>query len=156
MINHKEELKMMLTKWTPLRNMDVFQNHFSRFFDDSVWPASREDSSIAAAQWNPAVDIYETDNAIVINADLPGIDKEGISIDFKDQVLTIRGERDHTKQVKEGKYFRRECVYGKFQRAFSLPERFDAEKISANFKDGVLTVEIPKPEQVKPKQITVQ
>jgi HSP20 family protein len=101
------------------------------------------------------VDIYETDDAIVIKADLPGVTKEGISIDVKDRVLTIRGERSDEKEVKEEKFYRKERVYGKFQRAFNLPDTVDAETIDASFKDGVLKVEVPKPEQAKPKQIAV-
>lgn len=146
---------MMLTKWTPFRDMTTFQNRFDRLFNEVFWPVASEKEPWTLTEWNPVVDIYDKDDAIVIKADLPGVAKEGISIDVKDRVLTIRGERSEEKEVKEEKFYRKERVYGKFQRSFTLPEAVDPEKIDAGFKNGVLKVEIPKPDQVKPKQITV-
>jgi HSP20 family protein len=146
---------MIPTRWTPLRDSSTYRSRFDRLFDETFRPAAEMRTPSSLMAWNPVVDIYDTDEAIVIKADLPGIDKEGIAIDVKDRVLTIRGERSEEKEVKKEKFYRRERVYGKFQRAFTLPEAVDAEKIAARFKDGVLKIEIPKPEKIKPKQITV-
>jgi HSP20 family protein len=105
--------------------------------------------------WLPAVDMFEKDDRLVIKAELPGMDKKDISLDFKNNVLTLSGIRQHENEVKEENFSRREMSYGKFFRSFSLPADSDAEKIKAEFQNGLLTIEIPKPEQHKPKQIKV-
>jgi HSP20 family protein len=105
--------------------------------------------------WNPAVDLYEQDDHFVIKAELPGVDKKDISIDLKDRVLTLSGERSHENEAKEENYYRRERSFGKFQRAFTLPAEVDSDKIKAEFKDGLLRIEVPKPEEQKPKQVTI-
>ena len=101
------------------------------------------------------VDIYDRDEKIVINAELPGLEKKDISIDVKDRVLTLKGERAYDNETKDEKYYRRERAFGKFQRSFTLPDGLDPEKIKADYKDGLLSVEIPKSEKEKPKQITI-
>ena len=105
--------------------------------------------------WNPTVDIYDNDEHIVIKAELPGIDKKDIVIDVKDGLLVLKGERSFDNEVKEEKYYCRERMFGKFERVFRLPADVDPEKISANYKDGILKIDIPKPEEQQPKQITV-
>jgi HSP20 family protein len=107
--------------------------------------------------WNryPTVDIYDNGEHLVITAELPGIDKEDIDIDVKNGVLTLKGERSSDNEVKEEKYYCRERTFGKFERVFRLPADVDPEKISADYKDGILKIDIPKPEEQKPKQITV-
>jgi HSP20 family protein len=101
------------------------------------------------------VDIFDKDEAIVIKAELPGMEKKDIAIDMKDGVLTLKGERFHEEEVKEENYYRKERTSGKFHRAFKMPEDVDPEKIKADFKNGVLTIDIPKPEERKPRKITV-
>jgi HSP20 family protein len=101
------------------------------------------------------VDIYEEDDNIIVQAELPGVSKDGISVDVKDRVLTIKGERSADNEVNEDKYFRRERVYGQYKRAFTLPANVDPESVKAEYNDGVLKVLVPKPETQKPKQITV-
>jgi HSP20 family protein len=105
--------------------------------------------------WNPATDIYENDDAYVIKAELPGLDKDHVSIDVKEKILTISGERSEENEVKDDRIYRRERFQGKFQRAFSLPNTADADKIEAEFVDGLLTITIPKAKELKPKQITI-
>jgi HSP20 family protein len=105
--------------------------------------------------WLPAVDMFDDDDKIVIKAELPGMDKKDISVDIENRVLTLSGERNYDNEVKEDNYYRRERAYGRFKRAFNLPADVDSDQIKADFKDGVLRVEIPKPEEQKPKQITV-
>ena len=146
---------MNLVKWNPWREMDTFQDRINRFFD---WPALTSEwrgDEAGMGSWKPMVDIYEDEKNIVIKAELPGVDKKDIHVDIKDRVLTLSGERSYDNEVKEDNYYRRERAYGKFQRAFSLPDTLDPDKIKADFKDGVLKIDIPKPEEKKPKQITV-
>jgi len=101
------------------------------------------------------VDLYEKDDHFMIKAELPGVDKKDIKIDLQDRILTLSGERTYDNEVKEENYYRRERSYGKFQRVFTLPADVDSDKIRAEFKDGVLQIEVPKPEEKKAKQVTV-
>ena len=146
---------MELVRWNPWHNMMTFRNRMNRMLDESFWPLSRSEEDLGLSSFHPAIDVYEEDDAYVVKAELPGIDKKDITLDLKDRVLTLKGERSHENEVKEDKYYRRERSYGKFCRAFTLPAQVDPEKIKAEFKDGVLNISIPKPEENKPKQITV-
>ena len=146
---------MNLVRWNPVRDMVHFNNNFSSFFDDFFYPSRETAREDEAWNWQPAVDIYENDTAIVVKAELPGVDKKDISVDLNGDTLTLKGERTSENEVKEDKYYRKERVYGSFERHFKLPENVNPEKINADFKDGVLKVEIAKPEATKPKQITV-
>jgi HSP20 family protein len=105
--------------------------------------------------WTPAVDIYENNDSVVVKAELPGVEKDQISVEVKDGILTMRGERKLEKEVKEESYHRIERSYGTFQRSFSLPVSVNQDKVTARFQDGVLEVKLPKKEQAKPKQIQV-
>jgi HSP20 family protein len=91
--------------------------------------------------------MYDEDDRVVIKAELPGVDKKDIAVDVKDRVLTLSGERTYDNEVKAENYYRRERAYGKFQRAFNLPADVDSDKINADFKDGLLIIEVPKPEK---------
>ena len=146
---------MNLVRWNPWREMNTLQNRINHLFSDSFFQPSRSDDDMSLGAWHPVVDMYDEDDRIVIKAELPGLDKKDIAVDVKDRVLTISGERNYDNEVKEEKYYRRERAYGKFQRAFSLPADVDSDKIKADFKDGLLKVEVPKPEKQKPKEITV-
>jgi HSP20 family protein len=146
---------MNLVKWNPFNEMMDLRNRMNRVFGDSFLPAFEGREDLSLSHWNPAVDIYEDDNAIVITAELPGIDKDHITIDVKGRVLTLKGERNSENEVKEENFYRRERVYGKFERAFTLPAGIDPESVKADFKDGVLKIDLPKPEEEKPKQITI-
>ncbi len=146
---------MNLVRWNPRREMSMLHNRYSRFFDDPFFRIARMDEDANLGQWNPAVDLYEKDDHFVIKAELPGVDKNDIKVDLKDRVLTLSGERTYDNEVKEENYYRKERSYGKFQRAFTLPADVDSDKITAEFKDGVLRVEVPKPEEKKAKQVTI-
>lgn len=146
---------MNLVKRNPWGNMFTLRNRMNHFFDDASYPVLKGDEELAMCNWNPVVDIYDNDDKIVINAELPGIDKKDIVIDIKDRVLTLKGERSLDNEVKEDNFYRRERAFGKFERAFTLPTDVDSGKIEADFKDGVLKIDIPKPEKQKPKQITI-
>jgi HSP20 family protein len=124
-------------------------------FDDSFFRPARSDDDLSLGTWHPVVDMYDEDDRVVIKAELPGVDKKDIAVDVKDRVLTLSGERAYDNEAKEENYYRRERAYGKFQRAFSLPADVDSDKIKADFKDGLLIIEVPKPEKQKPKEITI-
>ena len=146
---------MALVRWNPWNEMTDLQRRINRVFEDSFTRTGSLEDDYGLRSWNPAVDIFEKGDAIVIQAELPGLRKEDISIDFKDQVLTLKGERKFDREIKEEDYFRKERAVGRFQRAFSIPAAVNAEKIRADFKDGVLTIHIPKPEEAKQKQISI-
>ena len=146
---------MNLVRWNPWREMPTVHNRLNRFFDDPFFRIGRMDEAANLGLWNPAVDLYEKDDHFVIKAELPGVDKNDIKVDLKDRVLTLSGERTYDNEVKEENYYRKERSYGKFQRAFTLPTDVDSDKITAEFKDGVLRVEVPKPEEKKAKQVTI-
>ena len=146
---------MNLVKWTPWREMATMRNRVGRLFEDPFFLTGWFDDGLALTDWNPVADIYDNEDTIVIKAELPGIDKKDISIDLKDGVLTLEGERSYDNEVKEENYHRKERAYGKFHRSFRLPENVDVDKIKADYKDGILKIDIPKPEEVKPKKVTV-
>jgi HSP20 family protein len=146
---------MELIRWNPMRDMFSFRHQMNHLFDDVFGSVVRGDSGLS--MWNryPTVDIYDNDENIIIKAELPGIDKKDIVIDVKDGVLTLKGERSFDNEVKEEKYYCRERTFGKFERVFRIPADVDPEKIRADYKDGILKIDIPKPEEQQPKQITV-
>ena len=146
---------MSLVRWDPFRNINSLQDRINRLFDES-FPRSAGDEGITLGAWTPAVDIYETENSTVIQAELAGVKREDVSIELKDNVITLKGERSANKNVREENYYRRERSYGKFHRAFSLPVAVNPDQVKATFKEGVLVVEIPKSEEKKPKQITIK
>ena len=145
---------MQLVKWNPMRDMLGFNSRADRFLNDFFNP-TRGVSVTGNWGWHPRVDIYEEENAIVLEAELPGVEKDNIDVDVKDGVLTLKGERSSDSEIKEDSFYRRERCFGSFERRFNLPENVDPDKITADYKDGVLKVGVPKPEEVKPKQITV-
>ena len=135
--------------------MPTLPGRFNRLFDDPFFRIGRMDDDSAMGMWNPVVDLYEKDDHFMIKAELPGVDKNDIKIDLKDRLLTLSGERTAENEIKEENYYRRERSYGKFQRAFALPADVDSDKIKAEFKDGVLQIEVPKPEEKKAKPVTI-
>jgi HSP20 family protein len=134
--------------------MSTLQHRINHLFNEPFF-RSGDDDELSMGTWSPAVDMFDDDDKIVIKAELPGMDKKEISVDIDKRVLTLSGERNYDNEVKEENYYRRERSTGRFKRAFNLPADVDADQIKADFKDGVLRVEIPKPEEQKPKQITV-
>lgn len=106
--------------------------------------------------FRPVVDIYDEGNEVVIHAELPGIKKEDIDVRVENNVLTLRGKKERKEEVKEEGYYRTERVYGNFSRSFSLPNTVDVSKIGAEYRDGVLTLRVPKAETAKPRQIEVK
>ncbi len=146
---------MRLVKYNPYTEFDRFREPFNRLFTD-VFTRNREDSDTELTEWRPRFDIFETDDQLVFQAEIPGIPKEDVTVDVNDNILTIRGERKNGSGKKNGNYCRRERFYGKFQRSFALPENVNPESIRASQKNGVLDIYVPKPENKKPKRIQVK
>src|SRR6202008_4775311 len=148
-----EDMKMRTTisRLEPFR-VNSLQEQFNRLFSEA-FDRSSDESSITT--WAPAVDIFETEHELVVKADLPDIQPEELDIRVENNILTIRGERKFEKQVNENNYLRVERSYGSFSRSFSLANTVNTEAIKAAYKDGVLTLSIPKREEAKPKQIKV-
>jgi HSP20 family protein len=109
-----------------------------------------------AAKWTPTCDIYETEKEVVVKAELPGLKKEDVQVSIDNNLLSIHGERKFEEETKKENYYRVERSYGEFLRTFTLPAFVDATKINAEFKDGILTLNLPKKEEAKPKQIEVK
>jgi len=129
------------------------QRSLSRLLEEAPFGRMRE---FGEEEWAPSVDIYETDEALVVQAELPGIEKKDVKVEVKDGVLTISGERRYEKDVKEENIHRIERSYGKFVRSFSLPTNIDMDHVDATMKNGVLEIRLPKVESAKPKAITVK
>lgn len=146
---------MTVGRWDPFREVATLQERINRLFEDAFPRKNDQGEAVDTADWRPAVDIFETGSAIVLKIELPGVIKEDVSVEVKDNILTIKGERKTEKDVGEGDYYRRERAYGSFRRAFNLHYDVNPEKIRARFSDGVLSIDVPKPEEEKPKQVTV-
>ena len=146
---------MELMRWNPRRDLFGWRSNFDNLFNEFFYPSRKSADDDSLWSWNPAVDIYEEQENIVIKAELPGVSKDGISVDVKGRVLTLKGERSVDNEVKEEKYYRRERSYGRFERAFTLPTEVDPDAVKAEYSDGVLKIMVPKPESQKPKQIAV-
>jgi HSP20 family protein len=142
-----------ITRRDQSRSGLTLQDQVNRLFDDSF---TRDRSSQAdLATWAPAVDIYETENELVVKADLPDFQEKDIDVRVEGNSLTIRGERKFEKDVKEDSYLRIERAYGSFMRSFSLPNTVSLENIRADYRNGVLTLRMAKREESKPKQIKI-
>jgi HSP20 family protein len=145
---------MSLVRWDPFRELETIQTRLNRLFAASPGPAA--DQGVLFSGWAPAVDVAETDNEYVIKADLPELKKEDVKVELLDGVLTVEGDRKQEKEEKGKTFHRVERSYGKFVRRFALPTEIDSAKVQAEFKDGVLSVHLPKTAVAKPKAIEVK
>lgn len=137
----------MLARWEPFREL-------ARVFEDPYFRAWSDNDG--TCRWCPAVDVSESEKELLVSADLPGIDPKEVEITVKENVLTLTGERKNEKEQNEGSYHRIERAYGSFTRSFVLPSTVDESKVSAEFKDGVLRIHLPKREEVQPRKIEVK
>ncbi len=140
-----------LSSWSPFERFSSLRDEMDRLFD-FAWPS--RDSGLFSG-WSPSLDVHDEKDNFVVHVELPGMKKEDIDISLHDGVLSVSGERKHEHENKEGEVFRSERYFGKFQRSVTLPARVDATKVKASYKDGVLSIDLPKAEDAKPKQITV-
>jgi HSP20 family protein len=146
-------MRTSLTPFSPFRGVTSLQDQINRLFNETF---ERSSEGANLTTWAPAVDIYETEQNLVVKADLPDIKPEELDIRVENNILTIRGERKFEKKVEENNYLRVERAYGSFSRSFSLANTVNTEAIQADYQNGVLTLNIPKREEAKPKQIKVR
>ena len=139
-----------LVRWEPFRELASFQNELSRFMNGLFEGPGRVTQS-----WVPALDVWETPTEVVYAFDLPGIPEEKISIEVKDDTLTVSAEREKTEETSEDGFYRYERRYGSFARAVGLPQGVDQERIAARYENGVLEIRVPKPEEQQPKRISL-
>ena len=137
---------MSLTQFDPLASIRLFEDAFTRMVNEPR----------ANRPWSPAVDIYETENDLVLKADVPEVDPKAIDVRVENQTLTISGERKFEHQNEGQGFHRIERSYGSFVRSFAVPNLFDTDKITAEVKNGVLSVTLPKKEAAKPRQVKVE
>ena len=145
-----------LPQWDPFAQIPSLQQEMDRLFSQYLRRIGREEEALAPGAWAPVVDIYETDEKMVIKAELPGLKKEDIDIEVRDNTLTLKGERKFEKEIKQENHHRVEWAYGSFQRSLPLPSTIKQEAIEATFKDGILEVSLPKAEETEPEQIRIQ
>jgi HSP20 family protein len=137
----------------PNQDIKTLQNQLNRLFEPFARFATG-DEDLVSGTWVPPVDVAETQEQIIVRAEVPGMRQQDIQIEFENGLLTIRGERAIEK-IENATWHRVERTYGNFSRSFTLPRTVDPEKISANYRDGVLEISVPKREEAKPKQIRI-
>ena len=147
-----------IVRFDPFEDLSRLQHEMNRLFDDtySTGPRTARRENAATQLWAPAVDVAEDANEIVLRSELPGVKQDDIDIELAHDTLTIRGEKKFEEEDKKGNYVRIERAYGTFQRSFNLSVPVDQDKINASFKDGVLTIRLPKSEATKPKKVLVK
>jgi HSP20 family protein len=146
---------MSMVRWDPFRNIATLQDRINRLFEDAFPRTAGEDEDLAASAWHPQVDIFDAETGVTVLVDLPGINKNDVSVEVKENILTIKGSRAPVEAVDESKYYRRERICGSFQRSFAMRGDVAPDQIKATFKNGVLKIELPKPEEIRPRQISV-
>jgi HSP20 family protein len=145
---------MALIRWEPVRELNSLQNEMNRLFA-SFFDAPRATEGGAVARWLPAMDLIESDDHFILRADLPGLSDDDVNVELEDSTLTISGERKAEHEEHEQGFYRLERAYGTFSRSLTLPKGINSEGITASFDRGVLEVRIPKPEQHKPKKVSI-
>jgi HSP20 family protein len=144
---------MAIVRWEPFRELSSLQSEVNRLFNAAF--DTPGNGGAVARRWAPAMDLLETDDHFVLRADLPGMTESDVNIELEDNVLTVSGERKAEHEDKREGFYRVERAFGSFSRSLTLPRGVDAEAVSASFDKGVLEVRIPKPEQRKPRKITI-
>jgi HSP20 family protein len=146
---------MAIVRWEPFRDLLTTQDRFNRLFNETFSGVFGDDTPGAKTAWTPAVDVYETDHSVVLKAELPGVDPKDVEARVEDGTLYLQGQRKFENEVKDEHYHRMERAYGSFTRTFGLPKSVDSDKVTAAYKDGVLTLTLPKREEAKPKTIKI-
>jgi len=144
---------MAIIRWDPFRDIVTLREKMNRMFEDVFTGRTEEGKDMATRTWAPSVDIFETENELVLTAEVPGIDEKDIEIKIEDNTLTLKGERKFEKETKEENYHRIERSYGAFFRAFTLPNSIDPEKIQAMHENGVLKITMPKKTELQPRKV---
>lgn len=146
-----------LARWNPISEFEDMMNRYNRLFGLARTNGEREGKDLfSRSDWAPAVDIKETPEAFMVEAELPGMTKDDVKVTVHNGVLTIQGERKSEEETKDKKLHRVERFYGSFLRRFTLPDNVDENSVTANFKDGLLTLSIQKAEQKEPKAVEIE
>jgi HSP20 family protein len=145
---------MALVRWEPFRELAALQNEMGRWMNQ-VAGVMGQPGNGQASSWLPAVDVWETDSELVLSFDLPGIPEDKITVELDDNVLTVSGERERSQEHSGDRFYRFERRFGSFARSVTLPTGVQEDQIKADYKDGVLEVRVPKPEEAKPKRIQI-
>jgi HSP20 family protein len=143
---------MALVRWDPIRELDSLQGDMNRLFDRFFEGGGNNGAS---RRWIPAMDLVETEDALVLRADLPGMSEDDVDIEIKDNVLTVSGERKADHEEKGEGFHRVERAFGSFSRSLTLPRGIDPDRVEANFEDGVLEVRVPKPADAQPTRVQI-
>jgi len=146
---------MALVRFEPFRGLFNSQDRFNRVLSQAFSQAFGDEES-KLGSWAPAVDIFETDENLVVKAELPGVDPKDVEVRVEDSTLYLKGQRKFENEVKDENYHRIERSYGSFTRTFALPGSINADQVAAEYKDGMLTLTLPKREEAKPKTIKIQ
>jgi HSP20 family protein len=147
---------MSIVRWDPFRELEDVSNRLNRVFGRSNLTQEAGKNALVEFDWAPSVDISESSEEFVIKAELPGVNKDDVKVGVEDGVVRIQGERKQEKEEKDKKFHRVERSYGSFLRTFSLPSNVDESRIQAQYKEGLLTVRLPKAANAKPKAIEVK
>jgi len=144
--------------WDPFRELENLHRNMNLLFDSSLarWPDT-DKNLIGGFEWGPSVDVQDKKDKILVKAELPGLEKDDVEISLENNTLILKGEKkkEEEKEDKDEKYYCRECLYGKFQRAITLPAEVKEDEVEASYKNGVLKIILPKKEEAKPKQINI-
>ena len=147
---------MALIRWEPVTELNTIQNEMNRLFNtffDQPAPTGR--GGAPSRRWVPAMDLVETADDFVLRADLPGLTQDDVKIELEDSTLTVSGERKSERTDKHEGYYRVERAFGSFSRSLTLPKGIDADAVTASFDNGVLEIRVPKPEERKPRRISI-
>jgi len=145
---------MAIIRWDPFRDLITLREKMNRLFEDT-FAARGEEKDLMASTWTPSVDIYETENEVVLTAEIPGIEDKDIEIKIEDNTLSIKGERKLEKETKEENYHRIERAYGSFYRSFTIPHNVNQDEIQAEHESGVLKITMPKKPELKAQKVKI-
>ena len=143
-----------MIRWEPFKDLSSIREHLNRLLEESIIKMVQRKNSLKGS-WNPLADIYELEDEIILTVELPGMSQKDITIEMKDDILTIRGERKLGKDVREENYQRMERLFGNFERSFMLSSTVNINAIKASYKNGVLTVSLPKKKEHSKRKIKV-
>ncbi len=146
---------MAIVRWEPFRELAALQNEMGRWMNQFTGAPMPGGNGQSTSTWLPAVDVWETESELVLSFDIPGIPEDKISVELEDNVLTVSGERERTHEHSGDRFYRYERRFGTFSRTVTLPQGVNEDAIKADYRDGVLEVRVPKPEEQKPKRIQV-
>jgi HSP20 family protein len=146
---------MALARWDPMRDMMAMREQMNRLVNEAFGRGGGEEGGWMTGAWMPPVEIYDTDDALMVRVELPGVAKEDVHVELHENTLSLRGERKPEPSIKEGQYYRQERTYGPFQRTFRLPTLVETAKVQATYRDGLLELRLPKSEAAKSKRIAI-